>query len=108
MKRKNKEKKEDEGKKKGLWTRIKEALQSPPGMFIAALIGTAAAGGVAYAAGRRRGRDDLHSSDYRYDGGADSGGRIAEEHLWDSLEGHLGRALEIAGKGAGREEAIRR
>ena len=99
----NKEKKDDE--KKGLWTRIKEALQSPPGRFLCTLLGSAAIGGVAYVADRSKGRTDRNRDSYRYDGRANNGGIVAERALWDSLEGHLRRAEKLAGKGSGREEA---
>ena len=100
----DKEKNRNE-EKKGFWKRFREALQSPPGRFLCALLGTAAIGGMAYAAGRNKGRTDRNRDSYRYDGKANSGGVIAEQALWDSLGKHLNRAVELADKGRGGKEA---
>lgn len=99
------DKEKENNEKKGLWTRIKEAMQSPPGRFLCTLLGTAAVGGVAYAAGRNKGRTDRNRNSYRYDGRANSGGTVAERALWDSLGKHLDRAVELADKGRGGQEA---
>ena len=88
-----KEKNEDEGRKASLWERIRDAVQSPPGRFIAALLGAFAVGSVAYRAGRR----ERFRGAYRHDRGANSGGSAAERYLWDSLIAKLERAGDIAG-----------
>ena len=64
MSRFNKEKEKDEKGGKGFWSRFREALQSPPGRFLCTLLGTAAVGGVAYAAGRKNGREKYRNSYY--------------------------------------------
>lgn len=45
-------------KKYSFFSRLRDALQSPPGKFIAALCGGFAIGGVAYQIGRKKGRSD--------------------------------------------------